>query len=332
MALAKAKESLLQTPSSKSYCPYCVAVKELLRKLGATFKVIELNTRYLGVESLYTPAVQLCRNCNEGLFDDGALDEPYYPQASPLTPESNHRNISGGEEQDDMDPYGGLFDDEQAKILSIKEQLEDPHPTKAPKPAPRKEAPSRPPQSLPKAASAPQNIYLYDDIENLYKNRKRRYNLLISGCSSSDIYQETLEMSLAHYFGAKLLVFDCQSNLKDLTSFGTCSPSSNRALRFEIKQLWRSSDIYQETLEMSLAHYFGAKLLVFDCQSNLKDLTSFGTCSPSSNRALRFEIKQLWRSMTMPLKVADRVGSYDQVGNHATYSYQVADHVNTHAT
>ncbi|GFP94512.1 probable mediator of RNA polymerase ii transcription subunit 26c [Phtheirospermum japonicum] len=122
------------------------------------------------VESLYTPAAQLCRNCNGGLFDDGALDEPYYPQAvsnnynnsdniidnnnyeeyndnskkydkddsnkrisnddfskSPLTPESNHRGISGGEDQDDVDPYGGLFDDEQTKILSIKEQLEDPH-------------------------------------------------------------------------------------------------------------------------------------------------------------------------------------------------------------
>ncbi|GFP98969.1 ATPase family aaa domain-containing protein 1 [Phtheirospermum japonicum] len=60
------------------------------------------------------------------------------------------------------------------------------------------------------------------------------------------------------------------------------------------------SDIYQETLAMSLAHYFGAKLLVFDCQSNLKDLASLGTCSPSSNCALRFELKQLRRSMTMP--------------------------------
>ncbi|KAK6118432.1 hypothetical protein DH2020_047849 [Rehmannia glutinosa] len=46
---------------------------------------------------------------------------------SPLTPESNHRNFSGGEEEEDMDPYGGLFDDEQTKIISIKEQLEDPN-------------------------------------------------------------------------------------------------------------------------------------------------------------------------------------------------------------
>ncbi|GFQ07723.1 glutaredoxin, partial [Phtheirospermum japonicum] len=35
---------------SKSYCPYCVAVKELLRKLGATYKVIELNNESDGSE------------------------------------------------------------------------------------------------------------------------------------------------------------------------------------------------------------------------------------------------------------------------------------------
>ncbi|KAL8034081.1 hypothetical protein ABFX02_12G003800 [Erythranthe guttata] len=44
---------------------------------------------------------------------------------SPLTPESNHRNFGAGEEEED--PYGGLFDDdEQTKIITIKEQLEDP--------------------------------------------------------------------------------------------------------------------------------------------------------------------------------------------------------------
>ncbi|GER35103.1 transcription elongation factor family protein [Striga asiatica] len=46
---------------------------------------------------------------------------------SPLTPESNHRSFSGGEEGEDVDPYGGLFDDEQTRILTIKEQLEDPN-------------------------------------------------------------------------------------------------------------------------------------------------------------------------------------------------------------
>lgn len=45
---------------------------------------------------------------------------------SALTPESNHLDHSGGNDEDDADPYGGLFDDEQTKILSIKEQLEDP--------------------------------------------------------------------------------------------------------------------------------------------------------------------------------------------------------------
>ncbi|XP_055832369.1 probable mediator of RNA polymerase II transcription subunit 26c isoform X2 [Solanum dulcamara] len=50
---------------------------------------------------------------------------------SPLTPESNHRENDNSneknEEEEDVDPYGGLFDDdEQTQILSIKEQLEDP--------------------------------------------------------------------------------------------------------------------------------------------------------------------------------------------------------------
>ncbi|KAI3725697.1 hypothetical protein L1987_65489 [Smallanthus sonchifolius] len=40
---------------------------------------------------------------------------------SPLTPQSD--------EDDEPDPYGGLFDDEQARILRIKEQLEYPHQT-----------------------------------------------------------------------------------------------------------------------------------------------------------------------------------------------------------
>lgn len=45
---------------------------------------------------------------------------------SPLTPESDNRILSGGEEEEDVDPYSNLFDDEQTKIQSIKEQLEDP--------------------------------------------------------------------------------------------------------------------------------------------------------------------------------------------------------------
>ncbi|KAK4394392.1 putative mediator of RNA polymerase II transcription subunitc [Sesamum angolense] len=118
------------------------------------------------VESLYVPPAQLCRNCNGGVQDDGDRDGRFYNRSnnvnnssddvdnkddhennkkfsvdddkdkrnlnedfskSPLTPESNHRNFSGGEEEEeDVDPYAGLFDDEQTKILNIKEQLEDP--------------------------------------------------------------------------------------------------------------------------------------------------------------------------------------------------------------
>ncbi|KAK4382458.1 putative mediator of RNA polymerase II transcription subunitc [Sesamum angolense] len=78
------------------------------------------------VESLYVPPAQLCRNCNGGMQDDDDRDGVFII-ISPLTPESNHRNFSGGEEEEeDVDPYAGLFDDEQTKILNIKEQLEDP--------------------------------------------------------------------------------------------------------------------------------------------------------------------------------------------------------------
>lgn len=46
---------------------------------------------------------------------------------SPLTPDSDNPILSGGEEEEDVDPYSNLFDDEQTKIQSIKEQLEDPN-------------------------------------------------------------------------------------------------------------------------------------------------------------------------------------------------------------
>ncbi|GFP98971.1 ATPase family aaa domain-containing protein 1 [Phtheirospermum japonicum] len=63
------------------------------------------------------------------------------------------------------------------------------------------------------------------------------HRIMLLGPKGSDIYQETLAMSLAHFFGAKLLVFDCRLNLKDLASSETWSPSSNRILKFELKQL-----------------------------------------------------------------------------------------------
>ncbi|KAL1540852.1 putative mediator of RNA polymerase II transcription subunit 26c isoform X2 [Salvia divinorum] len=107
------------------------------------------------VELLYAPESQICRNCNGDIRRHVVDHEPYFPEnicnnfnssdnidnsikydeddenkkfindsnniKSPLTPESN---LSGGEEEDG-DAYGGLFDDEQTKIFSIKEQLED---------------------------------------------------------------------------------------------------------------------------------------------------------------------------------------------------------------
>jgi glutaredoxin 3 len=46
MALAKANTLIQQNPLvvfSKSYCPYCRKVKELLKSLGANAKVIEID-------------------------------------------------------------------------------------------------------------------------------------------------------------------------------------------------------------------------------------------------------------------------------------------------
>ncbi|XP_015879311.2 glutaredoxin [Ziziphus jujuba] len=53
MALPKAKEIVSSNPVvvfSKTYCPYCVTVKQLFTQLGATFKVIELDTESDGSE------------------------------------------------------------------------------------------------------------------------------------------------------------------------------------------------------------------------------------------------------------------------------------------
>ncbi|KAL6903672.1 hypothetical protein ACP4OV_004485 [Aristida adscensionis] len=53
MALAKAKEIVASAPVvvfSKSYCPYCVRVKELFKQLGASFKAIELDVESDGAD------------------------------------------------------------------------------------------------------------------------------------------------------------------------------------------------------------------------------------------------------------------------------------------
>ncbi|XP_076888168.1 putative mediator of RNA polymerase II transcription subunit 26c [Bidens hawaiensis] len=72
------------------------------------------------VERLYT---QQCSNClidqppvNGGVRNTTSRD-------SPLTP----RSVNDEDDEEEPDPYGGLFDDEQSRVLRIKEQLEDPH-------------------------------------------------------------------------------------------------------------------------------------------------------------------------------------------------------------
>ncbi|XP_009613975.1 probable mediator of RNA polymerase II transcription subunit 26c [Nicotiana tomentosiformis] len=90
------------------------------------------------VEKLYSTR---CRSCNDVVNGQYSLDNgervtrnvETVMNKSPLTPESNHRNNNtsndnkNDDEEEDVDPYGGLFDDdEQTRILTIKEQLEDP--------------------------------------------------------------------------------------------------------------------------------------------------------------------------------------------------------------
>ncbi|CAI8598814.1 unnamed protein product [Vicia faba] len=101
----------------------------------------ELKQRRDGiVERLYaaTTAPPLCQNCEGGgsLLTDG---NQIRKQSNPsLSPEQNQRRGGGSspptpqsqgnedDEDDEIDPYGGLFEDEQKKILEIKELLEDP--------------------------------------------------------------------------------------------------------------------------------------------------------------------------------------------------------------
>ncbi|KAL1326853.1 hypothetical protein HN51_036976 [Arachis hypogaea] len=65
---------------------------------------------------------------------DGIVERLYAATATPprcLNCEANaveaHNQQNKSSEDEDMDPFGGLFDDEQKKILEIKHQLEDPH-------------------------------------------------------------------------------------------------------------------------------------------------------------------------------------------------------------
>ncbi|CDP19914.1 unnamed protein product [Coffea canephora] len=106
------------------------------------------------VEKLYFPSSsgQVCRNCHSNDVGDDYLQPPSQKQhqqqqekekdkeqnrnqshrssssnsKSPLTPESSHGNDENEDEDNEMDPYGGLFDDEQTKIVKVRELLEDP--------------------------------------------------------------------------------------------------------------------------------------------------------------------------------------------------------------
>lgn len=87
------------------------------------------------VERLYSassPSEPRCRNCDD-VDDRGNMNghevkatevkdsgDQRGKSRSPATPQSVER-----EDAEDLDLFGGLFDDEQKKILEIKEQLED---------------------------------------------------------------------------------------------------------------------------------------------------------------------------------------------------------------
>ncbi|XP_022764798.1 probable mediator of RNA polymerase II transcription subunit 26c isoform X4 [Durio zibethinus] len=91
----------------------------------------ELKKRRDGiVERLYaTSMVSRCKSCDFGersngyqVNKEGSLHEGKGGEGgkgSPFTPQSDN-------EDDDLDPYGGLFDDEQKRVLEIKERLEVP--------------------------------------------------------------------------------------------------------------------------------------------------------------------------------------------------------------
>lgn len=84
------------------------------------------------VERLYalTSPPSRCRNCDTDRHHDGRSNGCEIKQSSveakggsPSTPQ--FVVVEG--DDDGVDPYGGLFDDEQKKVLEIKEQLEIPH-------------------------------------------------------------------------------------------------------------------------------------------------------------------------------------------------------------
>ena len=81
------------------------------------------------VERLYASSASRCRNCESDRKKTSMEKENRHErlkERSPSTPQSI-RGDDDDEEEDEQvrDPYGGLFDDEETKVLIIKERLED---------------------------------------------------------------------------------------------------------------------------------------------------------------------------------------------------------------
>lgn len=101
----------------------------------------ELKRRRDGiVERLYaaTTSPPLCQNCDGGNRQN--INQIKKQSSPSLSPERQQHQRRGGasspptpqslgndnDDDEELDPYGGLFEDEQKKILEIKELLEDP--------------------------------------------------------------------------------------------------------------------------------------------------------------------------------------------------------------
>ncbi|PSS30293.1 Mediator of RNA polymerase II transcription subunit 26c like [Actinidia chinensis var. chinensis] len=81
------------------------------------------------VERLYASSTSRCRNCESDRNKTSMEKENRHErqkEGSPSTPQSI-RGDDDDEDEEVRDPYGGLFDDEETKVLRIKERLEDPN-------------------------------------------------------------------------------------------------------------------------------------------------------------------------------------------------------------
>ncbi|CAH2073353.1 unnamed protein product [Thlaspi arvense] len=89
------------------------------------------------VERLYaTSMANKCRNCDFGVGGsvteaavarvNGRVHEEAEEEEGEAAEEEVREKSVNGDDDDDFDPFAGLFDDEQKSILEIKEKLEDP--------------------------------------------------------------------------------------------------------------------------------------------------------------------------------------------------------------